>query len=455
MADDDDILQRFDAAFSKNGHRHRSGTPGLLGLFATTVNMTDISWLWPGRLAKGMLSGLDGDPELGKSQLVAYEAAVISRGLDWFDGHPCESGGVVLVSGEDPLSSVLVPRLVAAGADLERVLTCSTVPDYDGRERLLALPDDIQILKEAIERAQARLLVFDPITSYLQLDLNANADKDVRQALTPLAEMLDGEGCCGQMLRHLSKNDKVSTALYRGLGSIAFTAMARTSMTVAKDKENRGQFILAMTKSNVGAKPKARRYSIEGVDLGAGIETSRILFGEETDHEADELITAFGAYEKKQRSAKEVLLGLLADGPRDSKECIEAAVSEAGISRDTVFRYKKQLGIKARKKGYEGGWEWFIEESDESGENESVELEESDLRARIHTLSDSSTLPKGSSGSSKSGRVRQGVYSRVDPTLRQEGCTLRPETGGCAKHLHTLDADGRCPVSGQLVKEEE
>src|SRR5215831_10790579 len=87
-----------------NGHSHLG-----FGQLASSVVMAPIHWLWPGRLALGMLNGLDGDPELGKSQLVAYEAAIISTGGTWMDGHRCPKGGVVLVSAEDPDSSVLVP----------------------------------------------------------------------------------------------------------------------------------------------------------------------------------------------------------------------------------------------------------------------------------------------------------------------------------------------------------
>ena len=440
---DDDLLERLDAAFPQKNGRNKQRD---IGLLANSIAMERITWLWPGRLPLGMLSGLDGDPELGKSQLVAYEAAMVSTGGRWFDGHQCPQGGVVLVSAEDPAASVLVPRLKAAGADLERILIVSSIPDGYGKQRLISLPDDVFLLRWSIQQMQARLLVFDPITSYLALDVNANADKDVRQALTPLAEMLAQEDCCGQMLRHLSKNDKVSTALYRGLGSIAFTAMARTSMTVAKDKENRGQFLLAMTKSNVGAKPKARRYSIEGVNLGEGIETAKLVFGEETDHDADELTTRFGSYEKKQRSAKEILLELLADGPKDSEECL-TALEEAGIGHSSAFKYKKQLGIKAQKSSFSGRWQWFLEAPRTSVRSVHGESDSEAARARAYTQ------PLGLLDTWKRPSVQE-----LDPprerTLRTDVCTLRGENA-CARHIRLLDAQGRCPVSGELVKEEE
>jgi rubrerythrin len=332
---------------------------GSVGVLANTVTMKPTQWLWRNHLAMGMLSMLDGDPENGKSTIVADAAGRITTGRPWPDGTPCAKGGVILVGAEDSLEQVLVPRMVAAGADLSQILTISMISDGEGGTRMPSLPEDVQMFKATIQRMDARLLVLDPVMPYISLALNANADKDVRQALTPLVDMLATTNCACWALRHLSKNDKVANAIYRGLGSIAFNGVARSGMTVAKDKEDAGAFVFMVHMNNVGVKPRARRYRIEGVDLGKGIETSRIVWGEESDHSADEMLTAFGRLEKKAESAEDFLSRLLADGPVESEIVFENGKA-AGFGRSTLFSAKKKRDIRARKSAFSGGWAWEL-----------------------------------------------------------------------------------------------
>ena len=53
------------------------------------------------------------------------------------------------------------------------------------------------------------------------------------------------------------------------------------------------------------------------------------------------------------------MLDLLKDGPVDSKSLIEA-MEARGIASRTVWRIKDDLGIKAQKKGFNDGWEWYL-----------------------------------------------------------------------------------------------
>ena len=57
--------------------------------------------------------------------------------------------------------------------------------------------------------------------------------------------------------------------------------------------------------------------------------------------------------------AKEFLRELLADGPVSAKEGEEAAKAN-GITRRTLERARKELGVKAKKNGFEGGWTWAL-----------------------------------------------------------------------------------------------
>ena len=61
------------------------------------------------------------------------------------------------------------------------------------------------------------------------------------------------------------------------------------------------------------------------------------------------------------QEAKDFLLEVLADGSVPSDEIKEQA-KEQGLAVKTLFRAKGELGIKARKKGYEDGkWYWELQ----------------------------------------------------------------------------------------------
>ena len=81
-----------------------------------------VRWLWPKRLPLKKLTGIEGDPAVGKSTLVYDLAARYSSARPWPDGQQPESGGrVLLLSAEDDATNTVAPRLLAAGADLSRI----------------------------------------------------------------------------------------------------------------------------------------------------------------------------------------------------------------------------------------------------------------------------------------------------------------------------------------------
>lgn len=346
-----------------------TATGEAVGEMASVVSPEAVDWLWRNRLPLGMLTILDGDPDLGKSTLTIDWAARITTGRPWPDGTPSIEGGAIILASEDTAKQVIVPRLMAAGADLTRVLIITTIPTPDGYGRLPSLPDDVPLLEREIRRLRARLLIFDPIMPYIAGSLNANRDGDVRRALAPLGDALERTACTASMLRHLSKDDKTGNALYRGLSSIAFIAVSRGGMVVAKDPDEAGRYILAPNKGNLGPRQKALRYGIEEARLGPDhrgreIVTSRIVWHGESDHTASKLVTAFGK-EPPRQSAAQLLTALLADGAMESKRIYEAAEAD-GISNKTLLRAKSELGIRAWHEGYgpDVVWYWdFLKEA--------------------------------------------------------------------------------------------
>src|SRR6476469_6986026 len=89
---------------------------------AADIQPEPIEWVWPGRVAIGKQTLVAGEAGLGKSQVAIAMAAAVTRGAAW----PCDEGrapvgNVIFFSAEDGAEDTIVPRLMAAGADLNRV----------------------------------------------------------------------------------------------------------------------------------------------------------------------------------------------------------------------------------------------------------------------------------------------------------------------------------------------
>jgi RecA-family ATPase len=82
------------------------------------VKAEPVRWLWPGRIAVGKVTLLAGNPGLGKSQISASLAGIVTTGARWpSDGALAEPGAVAILTAEDDAGDTWVPRLKAAGAD--------------------------------------------------------------------------------------------------------------------------------------------------------------------------------------------------------------------------------------------------------------------------------------------------------------------------------------------------
>jgi RecA-family ATPase len=187
-------------------------------------------------MALGKLSLIAGEPGLGKSQLTAALAAAVTTSDQW----PCTQeraplGSVVIFSAEDDARDTIVPRLKGAGADLDRIRIVSGVKEQSDRgvgiERSFSLQADLPLLEGAIRKlGDARLIIIDPITSYLgKVDSHKNAE--IRSVLEPVAQMAARHGAAVVGITHFSKGGGTS-AINRFIGSIGFIAAARAAFVV-------------------------------------------------------------------------------------------------------------------------------------------------------------------------------------------------------------------------------
>jgi putative DNA primase/helicase len=137
---------------------------------ASDLQPEKLIWVWPGRIPEGKLVLVGGPPGLGKSQLTAFMAATISNGGDW----PCDEGSatvgnVIFMSAEDGIEDTIVPRLMAAGANLDCIHIVASATKLDGTGRkTFSLKTDVDLLEaKAKEIRDVRLIIVDPISAYM------------------------------------------------------------------------------------------------------------------------------------------------------------------------------------------------------------------------------------------------------------------------------------------------
>lgn len=331
-----------------------------LGVLLSTVHPQRVEWLWPGRIPLGKLTILDGDPGLGKSVLTLDLATRVSRGLSMpFEerepGVDREPAGVVLLSAEDGLDDTIRPRLDAAGADVERVLALDKIPEKDGA-RLPVLPNDALCVRQAVKRMQAQLVVIDPLSAFLGRETNMHKDQDTRRALHPLALVAQQTGAAVVVVRHLNKAAG-SNPLYRGGGSIGIIGAARSGLLVARDPDNPDRRILASTKCNLAKLPPSLTFDLSQAGNGA----LRVGWIGQSTHTAESLLATGRDDEDRSavQEAVEVLRSILESGPVLADD-VKKDARKAGIADRTLHRAKSILGVKPRKVGFIGKWQWSL-----------------------------------------------------------------------------------------------
>lgn len=344
-----------------------AGDPsGILYRCMADVRAKPIRWLWPGRIARGKVSLIVGHPGLGKSQVTAGFAAIVSTGGSWpVDRTPCERGRVLLLSAEDDPEDTIRPRLEAANAELSRIVILDAVRETNQRGEVHArsfnLNTDVSRLGALLAKLKdVALIVIDPISAYLGAAASHN-NAEVRALLTPLAELAARHGVAVVCVSHLNKSAG-SEALLRVQGSVAFGAAARAVWGVARDKEIAARRLFLPLKNNLGTDQTGLAFAVEGVRLPSGIDTSRVVWeGEPVTVTAEEAFAPKDDREEKSavEDAKKFLAGLLAEEPVPAKQ-IRADADGAGYSWRTIQRAKEMLGIKTVKEGMTGGWVWIL-----------------------------------------------------------------------------------------------
>ncbi|WP_233217382.1 AAA family ATPase [Trinickia dabaoshanensis] len=348
-------------ASNRAGALQHAPGPTVILTSAAEIMPKPIDWLWLHWLPRGKIIILAGQPGAGKTTQALSIAATVSAGGLWPDGSRCTVPGTVLLwSSEDDYHDTLVPRLMAAGADLNNIRFVDRVADETGELSFFDPARDVQLLSAKLSAiGGARLLIVDPIVSAVAGD--SHKANDVRRNLQPLADLARDHGCAVLGVTHFRKDSHGTLPLDRVIGSQAFGAVARVVLVAAYDEAAR-RGVLARAKTNLGPGSGGFAYTLEESSVCDGrITTSVVRWREQVRGPARDILGAVEPCDENERSEREeaaaFLADLLADGPVATK-VVRKEADGAGHAWRTIERAKRDLGIEAEKRG--STWYWVL-----------------------------------------------------------------------------------------------
>ena len=314
--------------------------PGLLA----DVPMQSVAWLVPQLLPLGEVSLLGADGGTGKgiwqAQLIAYVTAGKTSGF--FPLPPQQTGKVLLLAGEDDPGKVLKARLLAAGADMNRVLVL-TADDYFGKTgQPLTLKD--QALADFAAKAGPLLLIVDPLQSFLPAGVEMASRNQMRSILLPLKAIAAARQCAVLLVMHSNKKQGVSDRK-RLADSSDIWDMARSVLMMGRSNSD-GKIYLSHEKSSYSRPQQTVLLHIEDVELD-GVRTAQAVFDGYTDKkDADFIKEPRVRQAQTKEDTRDAILNVLAEsrlGSMASSELRAAVVKEIGCSERTYNRAYSEL----------------------------------------------------------------------------------------------------------------
>lgn len=345
----------FKAAF-REACRHAAPIESAIGLDDLVVRLDQVerrtvTFLWAPRIPIGKLTILAGKPGQGKSFVTHAIVCSLTSGSplpgEAERREPCD---VLLFAAEDDASDTLRPRLEDNGADLRRVHL------FDLSRRAFSFGDaHFTTLEMLIQRIRPKLVIFDPIVSFMGTRVDINRQNEVRSVLQPLIEIAKRHQVAILVVAHATKGSP-SAAIDQIMGSVDFSAAVRSAMIAYPDPKklpHEEGGVLTHAKTNVSRRGESLRYVIDG---------TRFFWRGTTQLSADDLASmsaGSGVERGALEEARRYLESELGDGPRRARE-LQAGARSQGISPTTLARARFALGVLTRREGFQGPFEWYL-----------------------------------------------------------------------------------------------
>ena len=324
---------------------------------ASDIKPKQVRWLWYPYIPFGKVTLLQGDPGDGKSKLMLSLAALLSKGapLPFSDDEESyEPVTIIYQTTEDDADDTVVPRFNADGGDGERLVFI--------KEDVKRLTFGDDRIREAVEQCDAKLLILDPMSSYIGDDCSMNNANETRAEFNHLIAVAKDTGCAIVIIAHMNKA-KDTSPLYRTNGSIDIAGAARSILAITRtaNSANPAERYLVQVKSNLA--PMGSAILFEVADKG-------VNFLDELEMTAEDAFAAtaprMGRPNDREEAATAFIRSLLDGGRQLASDC-EARLEGAGFKKSTYKKAKKKAGVHSVKDGF--AWYWTLPEVEKPKES--------------------------------------------------------------------------------------
>jgi hypothetical protein len=340
----------------------------------TSVKAEPMTWMWKERLPDGAITWIVGQPGNAKSLLTIEIAACASAGRDWPDEEKNTMGAVkvLMFCGEDDLKRTVLPRLLAAKADMSNIDFLDsksfrgTVGDSKVPGRSIDLDQDMETLLGMIKaHPEYKLLICDPITGIFGAK-SINKDQEVNPILEELNTLCQGTGLTFLGVCHVPKRSTNSSMeKIAGGSSVAGKCRAAFMLSGDPDSDDKHDHLMTSVKTNLSGEKSGLKYkTVPTVVVQDGVEIPivKIEWGEKTDMTADDVLLAQNSKkdsrDRQQDKCDAFLAAYLAEEPKRSPDVYKAAEAQ-GYGASTVKRSLENLKgrhVDGRKIGKGQGW---------------------------------------------------------------------------------------------------
>lgn len=314
---------------------------------AKNIEPANIEWLWPNRIIANRINIVAGMGDVGKDVFCCYVAACVTTGRDWPDGAKgCEPGLVGIISPEDEPENTIIPRLIAAGADLSKVKiwTPSNPPK----------PADIIGLK---------LLIVSPLINLMDGQKEMNREQDAREFLALWQSAGKSVGCTVLGTAHYSKKSDAKVA-QRILGASGMINFVRMVWSIQRDDEDPTVRLFMRLKANLTPdEVGGLKFTITHV--GPWSQSIVATWCGTTDKTPDAVMSA--VVSQKKNAGKWLTEYLQRHGGMAEVNVIIEAAEKDGYSKDSMRQaQRRDTRILAAKHGFgdKGRWWWKLSNLD-------------------------------------------------------------------------------------------
>jgi putative DNA primase/helicase len=335
---------------------------------ASAIKTAPVKWLWPDVIALGMINLFTGNPDQCKSLMIEDVVARASRGTPWLDGtnNPLGPIEALLMFTEDPAANVVVPRLVAADADLTRIHLLRHVQTGSGKEHGFALAHHMNELNACIEQNPGiRLIAIDPLSAHFGADKKLMEDQVVREVVNPLVRLAEEREIAVLNNSHLNKTQGLDP-VQRVIGSMAIVAVHRMAWVFvpANNDQDEVERMVLPLKHNITGNAHGMRFSVKAVpvtlDEGTVSHQPRIVYTGNTNTTAEEALGMTTEQKTQLQHAIEILREELGSHEQKDGFPISQRIHHEvqDCSASLITKARKAIGVRSVKVGKR--WQWIL-----------------------------------------------------------------------------------------------